>query len=126
MRNVVNRAHNLELDRTSVALKEVLLRIGTIRQLQAITRTNTGTLLSNNVVHIDVQGRVNRGNRRYLNIQVQLSVPRRPGRSTTIATALVQTDNNYNALFPMRYVRDALVRSLADCNAGWRGSLNLN
>lgn len=69
-------------------------------------------------MRIDLQQTFPGGNQqRFVNIQVQLNRQRGSGTNfyTTIATAIVQSDSQGNVLMPIRYVRDALLRSLRDC-----------
>ena len=75
------------------------------------THNNIRTLHKCDKVRVDLQGFFNHENRRYLNIQVQLN-KKRNGESTTIATALIETNSKGDILFPIRYIRDALVKSL--------------
>lgn len=68
-----------------------------------------GTLVKHNTVRIDLQGVINRGGIRYLNIQIQQNIrgPRN-GRSTTIAAVLVPANRH----IILRYIRRALNLSL--------------
>ena len=84
---------------------------GTIVNVNGLSRNDPG-------VRIDIQNRFQNqdSGRRFVNLQIQINVPRN-GRSTTIATAIVQTNERGDLLFPIRYVRDALLRSLNSCIA---------
>lgn len=85
-----------------------------IAQLNGIDGSRD-TLVSVGGVRIDRQGRCSRNGRQYVNIQVQVNRLRGDASdSTTIATALVETDERGNLQLPIRYVRDALIRSLQD------------
>lgn len=88
-----------------------------IAQFNGVDRTNQGgTLVSRDGVRIDLQGRTTSGTRRFANIQIQVNRQRSNANDlTTIATALIETDQAGNLLFPIRYIRDALIRSLEDC-----------
>lgn len=76
------------------------------------------TLLQHKEVRIDLQDArsfENGGNKRWRNLQLQLNQPRPPGFPTTIATVLIRCDKQ----FPIRYVRDAFVRSMTKCAKVW-------
>lgn len=86
-----------------------------IAQLNDIDRSE-GTLVDGDGVRIDMQGSfTDRNGRRYANLQIQVNRLRNKAKdSTTIATALVETNERGNLELPIRYVRDALLRSLQD------------
>lgn len=87
-----------------------------IAQLNGIDGSRD-TLVSVGGVRIDRQGRCSCNGRQYVNIQVQVNRLRGDASdSTTIATALrlVETDERGNLKLPIRYIRDALIRSLQD------------
>ena len=129
VRSVVNGAHNLETrwymrnTTTIIAPENCNQRrsaLGLIAQLGRIRNgAQAGTMVQDNNVRIDLQGFFNQAGRRYANIQIQLNRPRRnrPGYvdSTTIATACVETNGQNGVNIPVRYIRDALIRSLLDC-----------
>lgn len=128
-RNVQNRAHNLETRWTMVSTNTFARSVSCderrsaqmlIAQLEQIDG-GARTLLNprGSPIRIDLQGTFTEGEQHYMyrNIQVQLNRPRGTGtnRHTTIATAIVQTNSQGNVDMPIRYVRDALLRSLRDC-----------
>lgn len=53
--------------------------------------------------------------KRWRNLQLQLNQQRVPGFPTTVATVLMECDKQ----FPMRYVRNAFVRSMTKCVHVW-------
>jgi len=67
-----------------------------------------GTLRRTDTFRIDMQGMVNRDNRRYYNLQIQRNVPRQRGQSTTYSQVLVP--ENLEGV-STRYVRGAFIRS---------------
>ena len=80
------------------------------------------TVVSSGTMKVDVQGRFTSGNRRFVNLQVQINRPRANANDrTTVATALIETTPDgslsKNDFMSTRYVRDALLRSLSDCQA---------
>lgn len=122
IRNVIDHGNNLEttwtmennshiLNYTSTNCPDRRAGIAAIAQLEDIDR-QPGTIVTLGNVRIDLQGFVNRNNHRFANIQVQINRPRKNAQdSTTVAVALVELAN-----IPIRYVRDALIRSLTDCS----------
>lgn len=52
-------------------------------------RNGAGTLVRTGNFRIDLEDMVNRNNERYHNLQIQLNIPRQPGRSTTYSLVLV-------------------------------------
>lgn len=128
--SVRNNDSNLEIRWTmevahtyanSVSCSERKAATSLIEQLKHIdgrARTLATPRPNGGPVRIDLQGTFSRNGRHYRNIQVQQN--RRGGRGvnrpTTIATALVQSDPQGNVDIPIHYVRDALLRSLRDCD----------
>ena len=81
--------------------------------------TKSGTLVKDKNVRIDFQGRFAQDGQKYANIQMQINKHRRKGESTTISAVYVQTDHEGVVQIPMRYVRDALYRSLHKSREIW-------
>jgi hypothetical protein len=75
------------------------------------------TLLEHREVRIDLQDTryFERNGRRWRNLQIQQNVRRVPGFPTTVATVLIQCDKT----FPVRYIRNAFVRSMTNCAIAW-------
>ena len=90
--------------------KSALLMIANLKGI-----ASRGTLVSDANVRIDNQGQFSQDGRNFTNIQIQINEPRRRGRSTAIAAVYVQTDDQ----ILLRYVRDALCRSLQDSKEIW-------
>lgn len=131
VRNVIDRGNNLEVqwqmennnhisrnERRDYSNTNIQAATSAIAQFNGVDGAvqQRNNLVTEGNVRIDLQGRTPDG---YANIQIQVNRPRsnRPGNTdpTTIATALIQTDRQGNLLFPIRYVRHALLRSLRDC-----------
>lgn len=122
VRNVADRGNNMETRWTMETnnriqsynnrnCRERRDAIAAIARLENIG-TRSDTMVTEGSVRIDLQSLFNRNDRRYANIQIQINRPRTGASdSTTIATALVEIGVN----MPIRYVRDALIRSLTDC-----------
>ena len=62
----------------------------------------------NKDVRIDLEGTYGPDNLRFANIQIQMNIKRKPGKSTTIANVLLQAGVN----FPVEYIQKALLLSL--------------
>ncbi|XP_046453333.1 uncharacterized protein LOC124200964 [Daphnia pulex] len=75
------------------------------------------TLIKHKDVRIDLQDSrwFEKRGKRWRNLQLQLNQQRVPGFPTTVATVLMECDKQ----FPMRYVRNAFVRSMTKCVHVW-------
>ena len=76
----------------------------------------SGTLVENEALRIDLQGRFNEGSHRYINLQIQQNRLRKGSSdSTSIAAAIIQADcKNGELEIPLKYIKDCLFRSLGD------------
>lgn len=133
VRNVLDSGNNLEVVWYMENSPGISRTVGTSASTYTYTCANTAsaseaiarlqgigqgasTLVSLDGVRIDRQGTITRNGRRYANLQIQVNRQRRNANDrTTIATALIETDEQNNLLFTVRYIRDALLRSLRDC-----------
>ena len=85
--------------------------------IDSVTKSGD-TVATYGTMRVDVQGRFTSGSRRFVNLQVQINRNRANANDrTTVATALIQTNPNgsLSGFMSIRYVRDALLRSLGDC-----------
>lgn len=89
-----------------------------IDKLQSLyPESNRRTLVENDVVHIDLQGKFPKDNKRYANIQVQLNSQKCKNihgkKTSTIAIVCVEIDyQTCKELIGIQYVKDALKKSL--------------
>ncbi|KAK2865540.1 hypothetical protein Q7C36_001596 [Tachysurus vachellii] len=72
-----------------------------------LLHNQAGTLISIGNFRIDNQGLQNRNNRHYYNLQIQVNIPRRNRRSTTVAQVLMPVNEDV----PERYVQRAFGES---------------
>ena len=126
--SVPNTGNNLETRWTMEAANTYANRVSSkerkaasslIEQLERIDgRARTLKNPRGSPVRIDLQGTFSRNGHLYRNVQVQQNRQGGSGvnRPTTIATALVECNPQGNVDIPIHYVRDALLRSLRDCD----------
>ena len=81
------------------------------------SKSAQGRYSQNKLVRIDLQGKFNdENNICFANIQIQMNIPRPKGKSTTIATVLLEMGED----FPLEHIRRAFMSSLKE-----KGSIKL-